>query len=408
MTLIAATQTLEPGNIIHLYEITSSAGTFYFSPYNKSDGNPIQMYDYTTNSQLNTYQSFPVIATGFEQKMGGPIARPTITFSLASNVQTGNTNNNFRLAASSEFDSLLGLKITRRTTFSNYLKDGADDTGSGNTPVEFNRQIWIIDRITSFNKVSITYELVSPFDLEGMVLPKRQVVGNACPWVYTGADPTYAESEKVGGCSWRRDGEKIISTYFTNRIYVNKDDEYVISPTVPDSIAAYSGISSGTTVNENTYVSTTSTETRVNADGTQTGSQSVTNYWIAKQTDTKTNLGTPSDSNSKFQRVRAFTAYDASTTYYVYTDTKQNPYVTHTVDGKLRLWQLKKTAVGVAPGFNDNWELGDACGKRLKSCNMRFNAEFVSTSAALQRPKHNHLNKSVLPFGGFPGSQRYN
>ena len=407
MSLIAATQTLEPGNIVHLYEITNSAGTFYFSPYNKSDGNPIQMRT-TDGSSVKTYQTLPIIASGFEQKMGGPIARPTITFSLASDVQTGNTNNNFRLVASSDFESLLGLKLTRRTTFTNYLKDGADDPGADNATVEFNKQVWIIDRVAEVSKISVTYDLVSPFDLEGMFLPKRMVIGNACPWVYTGADPTYAESEKVGGCSWRRDGQKVISTYFTNRIYVNKDDEYIVSPTVPDAITAYSSISSSTTVNENTYVSTTSTETRINADRTQTGNQTVNNYWIVKETNTKANLGTPSDSNSKFQRVRAFTAYDASTTYYAYTDSKQNPYVTHTVDGKLRVWQLVKTAVGVAPGFNDNWEIGDACGKRIKSCNMRFNAEFVSDAAALQRPKHTSLNHSVLPFGGFPGSQRYN
>jgi len=408
MSLISSVQSLTPGSLVHLYEIEAPGTTLRFSPYNHSDGTAVKLYDYTNNSQLNTYYTLPIIASGFQQQTGGPIARPTLTISLAADVQNSNSQTSFRLASSSDFESLLGYKITRRTTLKNYLYEETDDPGSGNTPVEFARQIWVLDRVKEFNKVSITYELCSPFDLEGVFLPKRQIVGNACPWKYQGASSDYNENEKVGGCTWHREGSLTVSYYVTQKVFVNQDDEYIVANT---GITAYSSYASGDSISENTYVSTTSTATRINEDGSLTSGQTVTDYWVVKETDTKANLGTPSDSNDKFLRVRVFDvqgSYSASTTYYAYTDDSYNPYFQYTdSNSKLVMWKLTKTATGVAPGFNENWKRGDICGKRLNSCNMRFNAKFADPSSVLSKVSHTPGTARVLPFGGFPGSQRY-
>lgn len=403
MSIISSVQSLEPGTLVHLYEVQVDSSSYvYFSPYNNSDGSAIQMYDYTTNTQQNTYNTLPVKAEGFEINSDGPIARPTITFSLAGDVQTGSSTTNFRLATSSDFESLLGLKIIRRSTLANYLVGGADDPGSGNTPVEFNRQVWVIDKVKEFSKLAITYELGSPFDLDGMFLPKRQIVGNACPWVYQGAASDLSEVDKVGGCSWPRTGQISNGFLVTRVVHVNSDDEYIVSETSPSSITTYSSIASGDTITENDFVSTTTTTSRINADDTTTSGISVNEYWICKTTGTKSALNTPSDTNTNFQRVRVYNGYNASTTYYAYTDTQHNPYIRY----NNRVWKIKKTATGVTPGFNDHWERGDLCGKRLKSCNLRFNATFTANTA-LARPSHTHNNENVLPFGGFPGSKRY-
>ena len=56
MSLIAAIQTLTPGSILHMYEVEKEDGSYVrFSGYNNANNSPIQMYDYETNTQLNTY-----------------------------------------------------------------------------------------------------------------------------------------------------------------------------------------------------------------------------------------------------------------------------------------------------------------------------------------------------------------
>ena len=57
----------------------------------------------------------------------------------------------------------------------------------------------------SKDALSIEFELSAPFDLQGVQIPAREIVSNACPWEYTGASPDYSEHEKCGGCSWHRE-----------------------------------------------------------------------------------------------------------------------------------------------------------------------------------------------------------
>ena len=55
--------------------------------------------------------------------------------------------------------------------------------------------------------MGVTFELAAPFDLAGIKLPRRVVIGGACPWKYQGASTTLTEANKEGGCSWRLDNK---------------------------------------------------------------------------------------------------------------------------------------------------------------------------------------------------------
>ena len=58
------------------------------------------------------------------------------------------------------------------------------------------------------------------------------------------------------------------------------------------TFTAYSGVSGGTTLTLNAYYSTSKTDAiRYNVDGTQTGSQTVTEYWQCRKAVTKTVVG---------------------------------------------------------------------------------------------------------------------
>ena len=71
--------------------------------------------------------------------------------------------------------------------------------------------------------VSITFELAAPFDLAGLMLPKRVIIGGACPWKYTGADQSRALTDIEGGCNWAQDSKLYVNGSSTAYYpYLNK------------------------------------------------------------------------------------------------------------------------------------------------------------------------------------------
>ena len=137
-------------------------------------------------------------------------------------------------------------------------------------------------------------------------------------------------------------------------------------------------------------------------------SASITEFWIVNTAGTKTALGTPSDSNAKFDRVRVHQgAYSNSTTYNAFTDDKLNDIVTFTSGGKTHAWKTKVTHSGNAPGFNNFWKRADECGKKLSSCGKRFGFSPVDATSATSRAKAEINTTVTLPFGAFPGSKNF-
>ena len=396
-------------NLVELYEVEKPNGSFaYITHGEDSDGSNLQMYDYDSNSTLRTYSPLSIAAGGFETKVTGAIARPSFT---VSNVGTTFST----LVGTSDFDLLIGKKVIRRLTLKKYLQGESGDPGSGNTPIEFTRQVWTISRIVEKDAVQISFELSAPFDLQGVQIPAREIVSNACPWEYTGASPDYSEHEKCGGCSWHREGKYKRHNYtpagdvpdgteFT--IYVTIDNEYIVPAS--GTFTDYTAASSSTSFSLNDYVKTTNgTATRANADGTFT-SETINEYWIVNTAGTKTALGTPSDSNAKFDRVRVHQgAYSSSTTYKAYTDDRLNDIVTHTSSGKTFAWKTKVTHSGNTPGFNSFWKRADECGKTLESCGKRFGFNPVTSNSATTRAKASINTNVTLPFGAFPGSKNF-
>ena len=388
----------QASGLINLYEIeVSTSSTAFFAPAKDSDLNDIQLYDFATNSQLNTYKAIPLQVEGFEVTAAGTAPRPVITFS--------NVTTDFEVAVgTTDFQSLIGKKLHRRRTLAKYLKDGSSDPGSGSTPIEFPRQTWIIDRVEQESALEISFELASPFSVEGLTLPYRVVGHNACPWVFQGASPTKALTARKGGCTWHEEGKYNISGT-TYSVYVNEDDEYIIPSTT-----SFTTYSSGTK-SANSYHKTTTTlgtssgVRRYKEDGTIDTSAdggTVINYWQALRSTSQT----PSDTASDWSRVRVFENYNASTTYYSYTDDRYNNYVKAT-PGTAFIWKTKITTQGNLPGHGIYWRRGDVCGKRLTSCQCRFGFKPISSGTATRTGQGLKDTKHTLPFGGFPGARKF-
>ena len=163
--------------IIELFEldlstITRSAGDKYYFTANL-------MPDNTKISWKGiTYEPLPIAATGFERTTKGQIPTPELTVAnvlgtLASVVNT--------------LDDLVGAKVTRRRTLLKYLDGGASPDPSQ----EFPDDIFYVERKIAESSITITWQLASKIDLEGLQLPRRIITQNYCLWKFRGSECGY-------------------------------------------------------------------------------------------------------------------------------------------------------------------------------------------------------------------------
>ncbi len=135
--------------------------------------------------QGNAYEAFPIQIDGFEFNGNGQIPRPklkvaNVTGSITALVLT--------------YQDLVGAKITRKRTLAKFL-DAANFSGgvnhSADPSAEFADDIYYIDRKSRETRDVIEFELAASFDLEGVNLPRRQIVQNVCPWRYRSSECSY-------------------------------------------------------------------------------------------------------------------------------------------------------------------------------------------------------------------------
>ena len=417
--IVTDLQKLDPGSgYIHLFEmqITENPDTFiYFCNEFLVPGSntKVTFRDSESPYTERTYNVIPSIMEDIEKATEGSLPRPKLTIanvfrtqnptSLEGAIYVSNSN------SAIPFDQLLGLKFIRRTTLKKYL---ASEVAAGNIaspPIEFPKEVYYMDRISEETNQTVTFELVAPFDLVGITLPRRNVISVGCPWEYQGSGSHLFAYERKGGCHWNQES-KVVIEGTTYTFYVNRDDEYVLG-LVDSNFTLYEG-----SADKSSYYRTIgATATRINSNGTLTTGIAVTDYW---QSVTGENT-TPADNHSDWRRIRLYTVYSTSTDYAVYLEDRYNSYVTHSSNetvkeatvGVNRLWKAShRTSENITPEFNRFWQRGDVCQKRLNSCAARFgaqggsvDADFATSPTTADNYPIVDLNaNAVLPFGGFP------
>ena len=138
--------------------------------------------------QGQAFDAFPIQVEGFEMNGGGQVPRPrlrvaNVTGSITALVLT--------------YQDLVGAKITRKRTLAKYL-DAVNFPGgvnpSADPTAEFADDIYMIDRKSRETRDVVEFELAASFDLEGVSLPRRQIVQNVCPWRYRQSECGYTGS----------------------------------------------------------------------------------------------------------------------------------------------------------------------------------------------------------------------
>ena len=159
-------------SIIELFELDlqpitgDSNDKYYFTGDIFPDGTKIRW-------QGEVYQPFPISITGFETTTKGTIPQPELTVANVLGTLAAVTN---------AFDDLVGGKVTRRRTLGKYLDNGTNPDPSE----EFPEDVYYIERKTSETSLSISWQLASKIDLEGLQIPRRIITQNYCVWKYRG------------------------------------------------------------------------------------------------------------------------------------------------------------------------------------------------------------------------------
>ena len=134
--------------------------------------------------QGQAYTALPIQCDGFETS-GTQYARPKLS---VANIE-GAFSNLLRA-----YGGLEGCKVIRKRTLARYLDavNFTDGNSTANPGEYFPDDVFYITRKTVENKVMITWELGSALDLQGVFLPRRQIIANVCPFVYRGEECGYA------------------------------------------------------------------------------------------------------------------------------------------------------------------------------------------------------------------------
>jgi lambda family phage minor tail protein L len=167
----AEIQNLAPSAVIELYvlELGDNENLYFHAGSNELNGDVIW--------QGQKYMALPIDTEGFDMSSKGELPRPKLAIANVQGLFSGLIR---------KHDDLVGLKLIRKRTFARYLD--AENFKNGNPEADptifFPDDIWYIDKKEQETKQVIQWELASAFDLQGVQLPKRQIIQNYCQWKY--------------------------------------------------------------------------------------------------------------------------------------------------------------------------------------------------------------------------------
>jgi lambda family phage minor tail protein L len=117
------------------------------------------------------YSPVPLGISGWEVASNGPIPRPRITVPNIAG---------FTRALMGLYGDLLGAKLSRKRVFL-YALDGMDAPDSTDF---YGPDVWYFDRVVMAAPEFVEFELCSPLDLQGKMLPNGQIIRDVCTHSY--------------------------------------------------------------------------------------------------------------------------------------------------------------------------------------------------------------------------------
>lgn len=346
------------------------ADIFYFTNQLKPDDTKIQW-------KGNIYEPIPIISAGYEKSTTGQIAQPTLTVANVLGTFTQIIN---------ELDDLVGAKVTRRRTLGKYLDGGPEADPLQEFPID----VFYIERKTQENSMTISWQLASVLDLEGLKLPRRIITQNYCQWRYRGSECGYTGPTLYGS------NDRYIDTTGLSAFAIAVVNAGRLVEQRQQEVNAALDIRNAAIGNKNQQCEQfVLLETRYSIlpfplgtqsyiiNGSATGSFSIA-FWDGSTVT----LGTTYRQGRKvlFNRyeIERWGLSPAACSIATAQLATAEANLT-TANNNLTAAQNALTVAYAALPLTDSLRLLDVCGKRVDSCRLRF-------------------PYSSLPYGGFPGA----
>ena len=180
--IVSDLQNINPSSIIELFTLTTTAALHgSAATYRFHAGSSLK-----SNGEIvwagNTYQRFPIEATGFAFQKG-QLPRPTLTVSNALGTITSIL---LTVNETTTGNDLTGATVTRIRTLAKFLdaanfESNVNPYGTPDPNAEFPQEIYSIDRKSQENREIVSFELAAVFDLAGVRSPKRQCTREEFP-----------------------------------------------------------------------------------------------------------------------------------------------------------------------------------------------------------------------------------
>lgn len=126
-----------------------------------------------------TYDPFPIDVEGFDIDGGGGIPRPRLRGSNVNGVLS-----RFLLTRG----DLVGAKLTRIRVYARFLDDAnwerGNPYGTPDPTAAYEPDIYYVNRLVGENPEEVVMELSTPFELDGVQLPRRPILSTLCPFRY--------------------------------------------------------------------------------------------------------------------------------------------------------------------------------------------------------------------------------
>ena len=196
---ISELQSINPSSIIELFKLELVEGLHYATG-NPSSVPTIFRFHAGTNMNSNgnivwqgdSYERFPITATGFQFSGTGQIPRPTLQMSnLGGITRSGSvitvTDLMIVVNETTPQNDLLKATVKKLQVLASSLDNANFSSGSNpfGTPNsnELPQEEFVIDRKTIETRDIVEFELVSTLDTENKRIPARQVTRNEFPAV---------------------------------------------------------------------------------------------------------------------------------------------------------------------------------------------------------------------------------
>jgi lambda family phage minor tail protein L len=182
--ITADIQGLEPGARVALYELDAST---------IAGGSLLRFHGYQQVGSIwwqgNEYTAWPILADGFAKTSEGQQPSPKLS--------VGNVDGSIS-SLCILLDDLVGAKLTRHVTLGQYLdaRNFAGGNPSADPQQEFPADIWFIEQKPVETNEVVEFELKSALDFQEVMIPRRQIIANLCPWKYRGPYCGYTGTAK--------------------------------------------------------------------------------------------------------------------------------------------------------------------------------------------------------------------